>query len=271
MDDEALKTSVQDFWEAASCGEVYASGDELAAQLEEQRRIRYELEPFIPTFARFPEAEERDVLEIGIGMGADHLEWARANPRSLHGVDLTERAVEFTSARLQLAGLESDLRVADAEALPFEDESFDIVYSWGVLHHTPGTAGAIEEVRRVLRPGGTARIMIYHTHSLVGYMLWLRYALLAGNPLQSLTDVYSQHLESPGTKAYTKAQAKQLFSKFSKVWMTTELSPGDLLAGEAGQRHQGRLLSTAKRVWPRGLIEDHAKSLGLFLLIEAER
>jgi hypothetical protein len=73
----ATKTDVRDFWEQASCGEVYASGDSLAAQLETQARIRYELEPYLAPFARFHEGRGKDVLEIGVGMGADHLEWAK--------------------------------------------------------------------------------------------------------------------------------------------------------------------------------------------------
>jgi ubiquinone/menaquinone biosynthesis C-methylase UbiE len=116
-----------------------------------------------------------DVLEVGVGMGADHLEWARHMPRSLSGIDLTERAIAHTATRLALYGLRSDLRVADAEKLPFRDASFDLVYSWGVLHHSPDTPRAVREVLRVLRPGGLARVMIYHAHSMVGYMLWLRY------------------------------------------------------------------------------------------------
>ena len=96
-------------------------------------------------------------------MGADHLEWARSSPRSLTGIDLTDRAIQFTQERLGFYSLYSDLRVADAENLPFSDNSFDIVYSYGVLHHSPDTAQAIREVHRVLRPGGSARIMIYHS------------------------------------------------------------------------------------------------------------
>ena len=175
------KQAVHDFWERASCGEeAYARGGSSRERLEAQARARYELEPYIRQFARFESGRGLDVLEVGVGMGADHLEWARHMPRSLSGIDLTERAIAHTATRLALYGLRSDLRVADAEKLPFRDASFDLVYSWGVLHHSPDTSRAVREVLRVLRPGGVARVMIYHAHSMVGYMLWLRYALLAG-------------------------------------------------------------------------------------------
>jgi SAM-dependent methyltransferase len=267
--DPPLKQAVRDFWQKSACGEVYAQGDSLQEQLDAQARARYDLEPCIWDFARFAQGRGRDVLEVGVGMGADHLEWAKAAPRSLAGVDLTPRAIEFTRARLALCGLHSRLFVADAESLPFADASFDLVYSWGVLHHTPETARAIEQVRRVLRPGGTARVMIYHARSLVGGLLWLRYGLLAGRPARPLAEIYAQHLESPGTKAYSVSEARQLFGGFSQVEMRPQLSVGDLLEGAAGERYSGALLSLARALWPRPLIRRTLGGHGLFLLIEA--
>ncbi len=157
------------------------------------------------------------MLEIGVGMGADHLEWARSAPRSLTGIDLTQRAIEHTRRRFEAHGLGSNIFRGNAERLPFADGSFDIVYSFGVLHHTPDTPRAVREVFRVLRPGGVARVMIYHTYSLTGYMLWARYGLLRGRPRTSLRDVYHHHLESPGTKAYSVREARAMFSDFSDV------------------------------------------------------
>src|ERR1043166_1646541 len=157
----ALKDDVRRFWSEASCGEVYARGDSLLRQLQAQAQARYRLEPYIPKFARFEDGDGKDILEIGVGMGADHLRWAQAKPRSLAGFDLTERAVNYTRSRVNAYGLTSRLLVGDAENLPFPGDSFDLVYSWGVLHHTPNTPAAIRSVLRVLRPGGTARVMIY--------------------------------------------------------------------------------------------------------------
>ena len=266
-----LKAEVARFWDASSCGEVYATGASPAASYDAQARTRYTLEPYLHEFAHFDDARGQDVLEIGVGMGADHVELARAAPRSLHGVDLTPRAIEHTRQRLAILALASELRVADAEQLPFPDASFDRVYSWGVLHHSPDTPRAVEEVRRVLRPGGVARIMIYHRRALTGYMLWLRYALLAGRPGRSLDEVYWHHLESPGTKAYSVAEARRMFARFAEVRCRVQLSFGDLLLGEAGQRHHGALLWLARKLWPRPLIRRFLPDHGLFLLVEARR
>jgi ubiquinone/menaquinone biosynthesis C-methylase UbiE len=266
---ENQKERVRAFWDEASSGEVYADGREMRERLDRQAQARYRLEPFIFEFARFDHGAGRDVLEIGIGMGADHLEWAKERPRSLVGIDLTERAVDFTRQRLALHGFRADVKVADAEQLPFNSDSFDIVYSWGVLHHSPDTPKAVSEVQRVLRPGGRALIMIYHRHSIIGLMLWLRYGLLRGSPFTSLQSIYSRYLESPGTKAYTNREARRLFNGFSRVTISTQLSAGDTLDGASGQRHSGATLELARRIWPRPLIKRFLRGFGLFLLVDA--
>lgn len=238
---DKTKKMVHDFWNEAACGEqLYLDGSDRIAYLEQMRK-RYVLEPYIENFAQFDASRDLDVLEIGVGLGADHQRFAQAGAR-LTGVDLTERAVGHTQKRLQLFGLKSELKKADAELLPFNDESFDLVYSWGVLHHSPNTAQAIEETYRVLRSDGHAKVMIYHKYSLVGYMLWIRYALLTGKLWLSLNNIYARHLESPGTKAYTVHEARVLFEKFSEVKISTVLTHGDLLDSDVGQRHRGYLL-----------------------------
>jgi hypothetical protein len=88
--------------------------------------------------------------------------------------------------------------------------------------------------------------MIYNKYSLIGYMLWLRYALLAGKPWRNLGDIYSHHLESPGTKAYTSNEARNLFKQFSELKISIVLTHGDLLESDAGQRHRGILLNNSQ-------------------------
>lgn len=260
---ETDKQAVHDFWNAASCGEdMYLAGS-AQRDYEEQARIRYQLEPYIESFAEFASARDLDVLEIGVGLGADHERFAIAGAR-LSGVDLTERAITHTRNRLAARSLTSSLQVADAESLPFNDASFHFVYSWGVIHHSPDTAAAVNQIWRVLRDGGRARVMIYHKYSLVGYMLWIRYALMRGRPFRTLADIYANHLESPGTKAYSVDEARALFGKFRDVQIETVLTHGDLLESEAGQRHRGMALKVAKRIWPRALIRRLLPTHGLF-------
>lgn len=271
QNESPLKDIVKEFWNEKSCGEIYAVGQSEKEYYESESKSRYELEPYIFDFAKFHEGKNKDVLEIGVGMGTDHAEWAKSTPKSLTGIDLTPRAIEHTNKRFMIFGLTSDVKEADAEQLPFDDESFDLVYSWGVLHHSPNTPQAIKEVYRVLRPGGLTRIMIYHKYSLTGYMLWIRYGLLSGRPFRSLYDIYFNHLESTGTKAYSIDEARVMLSQFAKVDTKVQLNFGDLLEGAVGQRHRGILLSVAKRLWPRKLLRVLFKNHGLMLLIEAQK
>jgi ubiquinone/menaquinone biosynthesis C-methylase UbiE len=213
---DVSKEQVKGFWEQEACGERYG---------EEQDRIRYELEPEILNFAGFDSSAGKRVLEIGVGMGADFLRWVRAGAIAT-GVDLTERAVELTTARLAAEGLQADVQVADAEELPFPDGSFDIVYSWGVLHHTPNPAQALAEAQRVLAPGGELRIMLYHRRSWVALAAWVRFCLLRGKPGGGLRAGVA-HVESPGTQAFTPYEVRRMLSRLDDVSVDSRLTRWD--------------------------------------------
>jgi len=260
------KDQVHDFWNDAACGEKLLLPSFDIKGFKAQSAERYRLEPYILSFADFAGSEGLHVLEIGLGLGSDHERFACAGAK-LHGLDLTPHSVDVTRRRLEMQGLVSELRVGDAEALPYADGSFDIVYSWGVIHHSPNTAQAAREILRVLKPGGSFRVMVYQTYSLVGLMLWLRYGLGQGKPLTSMAEIYSTYLESPGTKAYTCREAEQLFAGASLVKTRVVLTHGDLLESGAGQRHEGRVLALARSIWPRWLLRRLAKRFGLFLLV----
>jgi len=236
------KDAVRSFWEARPCGGAHASAEPgTAAYFAEVEAARDRLEPFIPAFAEFDRWAGHRVLEAGVGLGTDFVRFARAGA-DLHGVDLTEESVRLVRRRLELEGLDADVRVADVERLPYPDASFDLVYSWGVLHHTPDPPAAVAEVRRLVRPGGEARIMLYARHSWVAAGLWARYALLRGRPWRSLGDVVAAHMESPGTRAYTDAELRRLFAAFAEVELEHFVTPYDRrvargLAGLRGGRY----------------------------------
>jgi len=258
------KDDVRDFWSADPCGSRYLEGKE---NFDAHAYARYQLEPYIFDFARFQGASGLRVLEVGIGTGADYLEWLKAGARA-SGVDLSAASVEKARKRCLLAGHKPDLLVADAEQLPFADDSFDIVYSYGVMHHSPDTAQCVKQAFRVLKPGGQARIMIYHDPSLTGAMLWLRYGLVQG---KSLRQAVFDHLESPGTKTYTCAEARSLFSEFKDVRMQLVFSPGDLLMHKRSARYQSAFYRLLWSLYPRTLMRKVGSRWGLFLLITATK
>jgi ubiquinone/menaquinone biosynthesis C-methylase UbiE len=251
---EDLKRRVHDFWEANPCGAKFVplqiGSREFFADLE---RHRYQTEWHIPEVVNFSRWRDRQVLEVGCGLGTDAVSFARAGA-VYTGVDLTERSIELVRRRFELESLAGDLRVADAENLPFNDSTFDLVYSHGVLHHTPDTQRAVDELHRVLKPGATAMIMLYHKSS---YNYWINIMLLRRlgvrllrfewgpslihrltgedeNRLRELQQLYrkdgrrlmqtdeflSQNTDGAGNplaRAFNRDEATRLFSSFTSV------------------------------------------------------
>jgi ubiquinone/menaquinone biosynthesis C-methylase UbiE len=152
----SAKTAAASHWGAHPCGAAAASGAEEGSArffdlIDTDRYQRYA--PWLPEIARFERFAGQDLLEIGCGLGTDLACFARAGAR-VTGIDLVPRHLALTRQRFQLLGLDARLELADAERLPYPDASFDAIYSFGVLHHTPEIGSAIAEMWRVLRPGG---------------------------------------------------------------------------------------------------------------------
>jgi ubiquinone/menaquinone biosynthesis C-methylase UbiE len=213
-------TDVRAFWEQEPCGTARDIVGDLPAQTrewyEQVEQYRYEVEPYIHAVAQFTRHRGKSLLEVGVGAGTDHLQWARAGCRC-HGVDLTDAAIATTRGRLALYGLQSELQRMDAETLPFGDNQFDVVYSWGVIHHSAHPERIIAEIHRVLKPGGQFIGMMYGRRSLTALRFWVRFALLKGRPWRSVADVLAHHVESLGTKAYTVRELEGLFARFRDV------------------------------------------------------
>ena len=246
------------FWQANPCGVKFADaapGTRHFYELVEAHR--YTKEWHIPEAADFAGARGLKVLEIGCGLGTDGAQFAEAGA-DYTGVDLTEAAVELARRRFELFNLPGSFQTADAENLAFPDASFDLVYSHGVLHHTPETEKAIQEIHRVLRPGGRAVVMLYHRGS---YNYRVNISLLrragakllkwetgiklvnkiTGEPLESLREharllkteresylrpdqFLSQNTDGAGNplaRVYSRTEARELFKDFSEVTLKT--------------------------------------------------
>jgi ubiquinone/menaquinone biosynthesis C-methylase UbiE len=160
-----IKKQVQTFWQQTPCDSWFADGRpgtvDFYRTLDEHR---YRVHPRLLSAVGFEKTRGLRVLEIGCGCGSEAERFARAGAHYT-AIDLTNAAVTLTQRRFQLAGLRGRFTQGDAENLPFADASFDLVYSHGVLHHTPDTARTIREVYRVLSPCGRAVIMLYHRNS----------------------------------------------------------------------------------------------------------
>jgi len=253
-----LKERVRAFWQANPCGVKFADAEPGTRRFYELVEAhRYKKEWHIPSAADFAAARGLKILEIGCGLGTDGAQFAKAGA-DYTGVDLTDAAVELARRRFELFDLPGKFQTADAEKLDFDDESFDLVYSHGVLHHTPDTAKAVREIHRVLRPGGRAIVMLYHRNSYnyrVNISLLRRAGAqllkwdsgvslvhkLTGEPLDNLQEharllrtqkqsylgdeeFLSQNTDGAGNplaRVYSRREAGELFRDFSKVTLKT--------------------------------------------------
>jgi ubiquinone/menaquinone biosynthesis C-methylase UbiE len=259
-----LKDTVRDFWNASPCGTRYLEGRDTYLA---HARTRDSLEPHISRFADFGSARGKRVLEIGVGMGADYLEWLRAGAQAT-GIDLSRTSVENARQRCEQAGFVPDLRVSDAEQMAFADDSFDLVYSYGVMHHSPDTQQCLREAWRVLKPGGRLKIMLYHHPSWTGFMLWMRYGIPHA---QSLRKTVYDFLESPGTKSFTRDDVRKMLKGFDDVQISQVFSPGDLLLHQPSSRFQGWAFRLARMLYPRTIVRAFGQKYGLFLLVDARK
>ncbi len=267
---DSPKIEVQKQWDGNPCGADTVQGidRDTLAYYRAIRNHRYtEYAPWMDDIFRFDRRTNQDILEIGVGVGSDHYRWAAAGNR-LTALDLSREHLRHTTQHLELEGLITSPHYGDAEDLPFDDASFDCVYSFGVLHHTPNTEAAIAEVHRVLRPGGTAIIGVYHLHS---FFYWISTMLVQGviklgwprkgyRRLMSEIEYRDASNDAvPLVKVYSRRQARRLFSMFSDVRVRTchvEASHFSRL---------GRLFGSVRRA----TLEKYLSAGGWYVVVEA--
>jgi len=297
-----LKDQVREFWNVQSCDTQVARSTKFSREyFEEIESFRYFDQPFIHSFAQFTRYRGKKVLEVGLGAGTDFVQWLRAGAVA-SGVDLTPEALDNLRHRIQVYQLPAPekIAVADAENLPFDSNSFDLGYSFGVLHHTPDTLCALREMVRVVRPGGEIKVMLYNRHSVWAFNQWFKHALLKGRPWKSFGWVLWHFMESIGTKAYTRAELARMLPPLGlrRIHVQTEITSADhlgsssfpplnwlyrlaiLLAAERHPWHPGQYTQRAndpdqwvRRVTPMSVrpIIYSGNPLGLFHCITAEK
>lgn len=158
---------VKDYWNRRPCN-IRHSPREVGTReyFDEVEARKYFVEPHIPGFADFSRWNGKYVLEIGCGIGTDALNFVR-NGAIYSAIELSEESLALARQRFELFDQAGDLRQMNAEELAqsFAPASFDLVYSFGVIHHTPNPRAVIEEIRKVIRPDGELRMMLYAKRS----------------------------------------------------------------------------------------------------------
>ena len=236
-----LKDRVRRFWDNQPCG-VRHGGAEPGTR-EFYRAVeahRYVQEFHIPSVAEFREHPNQRVLEIGGGLGTDGRQFAKNGARYIDA-DLSRNSLTLAREGFRLERLAGAFTQADAEDLPFLSESFDLIYSHGVLHHTPDTQRALDEVHRILKHGGKAIVMLYARESL-GYaaahllgrgrleLLRRRMGRVPFNefvglpadhrgwiPTQIAVNNSTDGLGNPLSKFYAADELRSMFRRFSAV------------------------------------------------------
>lgn len=257
-----LKRMIHDFWTRYPCAKNLITRGEAGKEFFlVHDRIIDRLTPYHPRVFQYESARNKRVLEIGCGMGGHAWRFAK-HAKELYAIDLSTANVELTKRRLELYNIKgANIQEGDAEKLDFSDNFFDYIYSNGVIHHTPDTDKAAQEIYRVLKPGGTATIMIYHKNSIfrwfdLMFLGCLKYLLLKSIPQtlvrcvlgsdssvyelkkiidkrswKSIPDLVLCHSDghfNPHTKVYTIAESKKLFFRFREI-KTELLSSSDRL------------------------------------------
>jgi ubiquinone/menaquinone biosynthesis C-methylase UbiE len=251
-------------WTADPCGSSVAEGEPGSrSYFEDLLRARHEYAPWMAESLGCTETRGLDVLDVGCGQGIDLYHYASAGARAT-GVDLTPRHCEL--AQQHLAVMERDATVVngDAEAMPFDDGSFDRVSSNGVLHHTPDMPAALREIRRVLRPGGEARVIVYNrnsAHYWVNQVLYqgiIRGGLLAERSMEGVLSrgvEYSTIGARPLVRVYSPRQMRRLMSEAGfadaattvRHFRTTDTFVTHLLAGRVAALRSPNLLDRVGR------------------------
>jgi len=221
------KKNIQEFWTKNVPGFDVISKDYSPEQKEfylavDKHRYKYDsyILPLLESFVK----EGDNVLEIGCGLGSDSRQIARKGG-SIISLDLSFNNACLTKKGAKLLGLDKNRAVCgDAENLPFKDNAFDAVYSFGVLHHTPNTKKAIDEIYRIIKPNGKCLVMLYHKGYAYYLLLLIYIPLFVKGKLRGNLDVFtSKYDHTPLSKMYSKKETRALFRKFRNlgIEMTT--------------------------------------------------
>jgi len=220
---------VKSYWKGRNIPQIwYSQKEPLTLQwFNEIRQKRYRLYyEYLTNEAEFNFHSGEKVLEVGCGLGTDLAEFAQ-NGAKVYGVDLGVEQIELTKLNFHLRNLNYEiLKPCNAENLDFEDNYFDFVFSFGVLHHTPDTDKAISEVYRVLNNGGSAIIMLYAK----GWKHYIKRCLIHGvlkfkifkykfNWQKVYDEVSEVNGFSPKTNVYSKKGIKKLFNNYNVVFL----------------------------------------------------
>ena len=209
---------VREYWNRRPCN-IRHSPKPVGSKeyFDEVEARKYFVEPHIPAFAQFDRWRGKKVLEIGCGIGTDTVNFARAGA-DVTVAELSDESMKVAQQRAEVMGVADRIRFygGNAEELSafVPPERYDLVYSFGVIHHSPNPERILEQIRDYLKPGGTFKLMVYNRHSWKVFWMVVKYG--RGN-FRRMRELIAQHSEaqfgSPVTYAYTKDELRGLLAR----------------------------------------------------------
>lgn len=258
MIQEKQQTQLQ--WNTTPCGSL----GEITEDLEYFQKVedhRYdEYGPWMRGFYQYHNHQNVKLLEVGFGQGTDLVQYAKGGAE-VYGVDLTERHYNLAKKNFEVRGLQANLTLTDANELPFEDGFFDKVVSFGVLHHTPDIEICVKEVHRVLKPGGTFIISLYHKGSAFHYWNKVLYeGILKFGFFDRGYDGVLATIETgadgkkikPYVKLYSRKMMRDLLKDFNSVQL------------EVRHLHGGHF--PFSKFWPKRIIQWLEPKIGWYII-----
>jgi 2-polyprenyl-3-methyl-5-hydroxy-6-metoxy-1,4-benzoquinol methylase len=219
---------VKEYWDKRPCN-IRHSTQPIGSReyFDEVEARKYRVEPHIPGFAEFERWRGKRVLEIGCGIGTDTVNFARHGAR-VTSVDLSEKSLELAQQRIRVYGLQNQVMFyrGNAEELSglVPVEPYDLIYSFGVIHHTPRPERVLEQMRQYARPGTTVKVMVYHRRS------WKVLGILLGEGrgrFWKLRELVAKNSEAqtgcPITYTYTRAEGRELLERHGFRARTVEV------------------------------------------------
>jgi ubiquinone/menaquinone biosynthesis C-methylase UbiE len=212
-------TAVRDFWDRRPCNVRHSTKQIGSKEYFDEVEVRkYFVEPHIPIFAEFEKWRGKRVLEIGCGIGTDTVNFARAGAE-VTAVDLSEKSLEIARRRACVYGL-GNIRFFQGNAEELRCfvpvEPYDLIYSFGVIHHTPHPERVIEELRQYCKANTVLKLMVYHSNSWKALEILLREGRGAFWRISELVERHSEaQTGSPITYTYTRRSVRELLSGFT--------------------------------------------------------
>lgn len=257
MSQSNLEDKIRRYWNTQPCNVKHGQSDigtpEFFREVSERR---YRVEPHIAEFAGFHLWAGKRVLEIGCGIGSDAEEFAKAGAEYV-GIDLSEQSIALSQNRFKVLDLEGEFHVKDASKSFADLGQFDLVYSYGVIHHFPGIDTIIENVKEVLVPGGEFRFMVYAKNS------W-KYAMI-----QKGLDQFEAQAGCPFAQAFSKDEITHLLAD---GWHIERLRQDHCFMYNVDAYKQGRY---ELEPWFAAMSDAHRQAvreyLGWHLLVKATK